>query len=94
MRNRFDYISKQIGERALRFFGTVTAQAQITTETQYADLRYEPDPACLDHGDVEPVGLGLLGRFAAYPCLIEVYSGAPSQAEFRACLVKHLTAWQ
>jgi hypothetical protein len=83
MRNRFDYISKHIGQKALGPFGTTVAQAEITTETQYADLRYEPDPA----RHIEAAELGLLGRFATHPCLIEVYSEAPSPAEFRACLL-------
>jgi hypothetical protein len=90
MRNRFDYVAKQIGQAALRPFGTTVAHAEIHTETQYADLRYEPAPA----RDLESAGLGLLGRFAAQACLIEVFSEAPSPAEFRACLVKHFTFWQ
>jgi hypothetical protein len=90
MRNRFDYIAKQIGEEALRRSGTTVAHDEITTETQYADLRHEPDPA----HQAERDRLGLLGRFAAYPCLLEIYSGAPSAGEFRACLAKHLAFWQ
>ena len=90
MRNRFDYLVKEIGQAALGSFGTTVAHAGINTETQYADLRHEPDPA----RSAELANLGLLGRFAAQACLIEVYSGAPSSSELRACLAKHLAFWQ
>jgi len=90
MRNRFDYLSKRIGKDALATSGTVVAGDAINTETQYADLRYEPDPA----RHAERARLGLLGRLAATPCLIEVYSQTPRPEDFRACLTKHLAHWQ
>jgi hypothetical protein len=90
MRNRFDYLVKEIGQAALRYLGTVTVHAEIRPEPQYADLCFEPDPArrgeCPD--------LGLLGRLAVEPCIFEVYSDAPGPAELRACLAKHLAFWQ
>jgi hypothetical protein len=90
MRNRFDQLAKQIGQAALGPFGIAVAQDAINAETQYADLRYEPDPA----RQAERERLGLLGRLAASACILEPYSDAPSAEEFRACLTKHLTAWQ
>jgi hypothetical protein len=90
MRNRFDHLAKQIGQKALGPSGTTVTQDAINPETQYADLRYEPNPARQDERD----RLGLLGRFAATACIIEVYSEAPRAEEFRACLTKHLAAWQ
>jgi hypothetical protein len=90
MRNRFDYISKQVGQRALGPSGIAVTQDAINPETQYADLRYEPDPA----RQAERDRLGLLGQLAAWPCIIEVYSDAPNAEEFRACLTKHLASWQ
>ncbi|HEX2691532.1 MAG TPA: hypothetical protein VHN14_33200 [Kofleriaceae bacterium] len=90
MRNRFDYLSKEIGQKTLGPSGTTVTNDVINPETQYADLRHEPDPARQTERD----RLGLLGRFAAFPCLIEVYSQAPNADEFRACLTKHLAFWQ
>jgi hypothetical protein len=90
MRNRFDYISRRIGKDALATSGTVVAGDIINTETQYADLRHEPDPA----RHAERARLGLLGRLAAAPCIIEVYSQAPRAEDVRACLAKHLAHWQ
>ncbi len=57
---------------------------------RYADLRYEPDPT----RQAERDRLGLLGRLAAEPCLIQVYSQAFDAQTFRACLMKHLVSWQ
>lgn len=90
MRNRFDQLAKQIGQEALGPSGTTVTHDEINAETQYADLRHEPDPA----RQAERDRIGLLGRFAAYFCLIEVYSQAFDAEEFRACLAKHLTSWQ
>lgn len=90
MRNRFDYLAKQIGQYALRPSGTTVAHDEIHAEAQYADLRHEPDPS----RRAERSRIGLLGRLASEPCLIEVYSQTPDAEEFRACLAKHLAAWQ
>jgi hypothetical protein len=90
VRNRFDYLAKQIGQEALSPSGTTVAHHEIHPETQYADLRHEPDPAC----QAERNRTGLLGRMATEPCVIEVYSEAPDAEEFRACLSKHLASWQ
>jgi len=90
MRNRFDYIAKQIGKVALGPSGTTVVQDEIAPETLHADLRHEPDPA----RSAERARLGLLGRLATFVCLIEIYGHAPSAAEFRACLAKHIAFWQ
>jgi hypothetical protein len=90
MRNRFDQLAKQIGQTALGRSGATLAHSEINPETQYADLRYEPDPERREERD----RLGLLGRLAAHACIIEIYSEAPQAEDFRACLAKHLAAWQ
>jgi hypothetical protein len=90
VRNRFDRLAKQIAQEALRACGVTVVQAEIVAETQYADLSHVPDPARV----AERQRLGLLGRLTAAPCLIEVYSHAPSAEELRACLTKHLVSWQ
>src|SRR5215510_10576126 len=84
MRNHFDYLAKELGQAALGPSGITVINDRIHPETQYADLRYEPDPARQAARD----RLGLLGRIAGDVCLIEVYSQAPSAEEFRACLAK------
>jgi hypothetical protein len=90
MHNRFDQLAKQIGQEALRACGTTVANGEINPETRFADLCHEPDPTRHTERD----RLGLLGRIAAFFCLIEIYSQAPGAEEFRACLAKHLASWQ
>jgi len=82
-KNRYDRRAKQIGEKALRSSGTTRVNEEIHPETQYADLSHAPDPA----RSAERARLGLLGRLAADPCLIEVYSAALGAEDVRACLL-------
>ena len=88
-RNVYDRLGKRIGRAAFEPVGEVETQVEIDRETQYADLRFTPDPARA----AELARRGLLGWLAAAPCLIELYSEAPGAAEFRACVGKHLAAW-
>jgi hypothetical protein len=90
VRNRFDHLAKRIAQKMLEAFGKAVTQNEITPETQYADLYYEPDPARQEQRD----RLGLLGRLAAHACIFEVYSDAPNGEDLRACLAKHLALWQ
>ena len=90
VRNHFDQLGKQIGKEALGSCGSTVAQYEISPETQYADLCYEPDP---EH-QAERMRLGLLGQMASVPCLIEIYARAPTAEDFRACLSKHLAYWR
>jgi hypothetical protein len=90
MSNRFDHLAKQIGREALGPSGPTIAHDEINAETQYADLRHEPTPGRQADRD----RAGLLGRLASSFCLIEVYSEAPGEEDFRACLSKHLTSWR
>jgi hypothetical protein len=90
VRNHFDQLGKQIGKEALGSCGSTVAQYEISPETQYSDLCYEPDPAHL----AERMRLGLLGKMANVPSLIEIYARAPTAEDFRACLSKHLAYWR
>lgn len=90
MHNRFDQLGKQIGEEALAASGPTAVQEEIFPGAHYADLRHDPDP---DRDDAR-ARLGLLGRVASTPCLIELFSEAPGPAEMRGCLLKHLAFWR
>lgn len=84
MRLRFDQLGKQIGRQALGPSGPTVAHDEILPDAQHADLRHDPDPARA----AERERLGLLGRLASVPCLIEIYSHAPEEHEVLACLGK------
>jgi hypothetical protein len=90
MRNRFDQLAKQIGREALSPCGVTDVNAEIAPDAQHADLRHEPDPT----QDVERARIGLLGKLARSPCLIEAFAHAPDLREVRACLSKHLAFWR
>lgn len=90
MRTGFDQLAKRIGHEALGPCGPTVVHDEIHPDAQHADLRHEPDPS----REAERARLGLLGRMAAVPCLIEVYAHTPGGEEFRACLGKHIAFWQ
>ena len=90
MRNPFDQLAKKIGKAALGASGVTIVQHEISRDAQHADLLHDPDPA----RGAERARLGLLGRMASVPCLIEIYGHAPDGAELRACMGKHFAHWE
>src|SRR6185436_15122576 len=84
MGNPFDQLGKKVGVRALDPSGPTAAQYEIHANARQADLRHEPDPA----RDAERARLGLLGRLASVPCLIELFSGAPGEEQVVDCVGK------
>jgi hypothetical protein len=84
VRNRFDQLGKQIGQRALRPCGTTVAHDEISPNAQHADLRHEP----VSSRTGERARLGLLGRLTSTLCLLELYGHAPGEDEVLACLGK------
>ena len=74
-----------LGKAALDPSGATLAEYEIVRDAQHADLRHDPDPARA----AERARLGLLGRMAEVPCLIEVFGHAPTGEELRACIGKH-----
>jgi hypothetical protein len=90
MHHPYDDLAKNVGKRALSASGRTTVEHAIPRSAQRADIRHDPDPACV----AERARLGLLGRIAAVLCLIEVYGHAPGGGELRACLSKHFAHWE
>jgi hypothetical protein len=84
MRNRFDQLGKQIGKQALDLSGLTVAHDEISPDAHHADLRHEPDPT----RGADRARLGLLGRLAAFLCLLELFSYAPDEDEVLACVGK------
>ena len=84
MQSPYDHLGKTIGVAALGPCGATEMEAVIAPDPRRADLRHDPDPA----RDAERERLGLLGRIAAVVCIIELYSGAPDEADAIVCLGK------
>lgn len=86
MHNPYDHLGKTIGSKALGPCGATETEAVIAPEPRRADIRHVPDPA----RTAERERIGLLGKIAAIVCVIELYSGAPTDDDGLACLGKLL----
>jgi hypothetical protein len=84
MHNTYDHLGKTIGCSALRPCGATDVEAVIAPDPRRADLRHDPDPA----REAERERIGLLGRIASIVCIIELYSGAPTDDDAIICLAK------
>jgi hypothetical protein len=89
-KNPFDQFSKQLLEEVLAPYGTVEISLEVTGESQFVDVFFEPSSNRADSWSVSiaPQGLGLLGRIAQTPCLLEPFRNQPSAFEIRSCLQK------
>lgn len=85
-RTPFDTFSKQILEELLTPLGEVEISQEVPGETRLVDVRFIP--AAQPNSD--PNTLGLLGRMAIAPCLIEPFRNPPTRTEVRNCLLKLL----
>lgn len=82
--NSFDQFSKQYLEEFLSPYGTVEISREVLGEPLFVDVFFMPAaPAASIAQD-----LGLLGRIAQTPCLIEPFRNSPTLAEVRNCLQK------
>jgi Domain of unknown function (DUF4351) len=83
-KNSFDQFSKQFLEEFLSPLGAVETSHEVSGEAQFVDVYFIPN--------LEPkttsTELGLLGRIAQTPCLIEPFRNQPSSDEIRSCLLK------
>jgi hypothetical protein len=80
----YDQFSKQFLEEFLAPLGTVEISHEILGESQLVDVYFVPSP----EPSIKPESLGLLGRIAQTPCLIEPFRNQPTTAEVRRCLLK------
>ena len=83
-KNPFDSFSKQLLEEVLAPFGTVKINREVPGESQYVDVFFEPSSPIT----FAPPELGLLGRIAQTPCLLEPFRNQPTTADIRSCLLK------
>ena len=85
VKNSSDQFSKQFLEELLSPLGVVETSYEVAGEPQLVDVYFVPDPSPVSLGT-----LGILGRIAQTPCLLEPYRNQPSEDEVSSCLVKLL----
>ncbi len=66
--------------------GEVKAPREVHGEARQIDVWFAPKP----QPAADPQVLGLLGRFASSPCLLEPFRNPPTPTEIRSCLSKLL----
>ncbi|MBZ8179994.1 hypothetical protein [Oscillatoria salina] len=85
-RQPHDQFAKQYLTELLASLGTVEISKEVPGEVRQIDLYFAPSAT----PTAEPQTLGLLGRLASFPCLLEPFRNQPSQTEIRSCLLKLL----
>ncbi len=81
-RTKHDQFSKEFLAGLLDPFGTTTIDIAVSSEVREIDLLFIPVAGS------DPSALGLLGRIAQTPCIIEPYRNAPTDADIRICLMR------
>jgi hypothetical protein len=87
MRARFDQLAKGILGTVLARAGEVQTQKEIAGEVQAADVWFVPAAERAP----DRARLGLLGRMAETPCLLEPFHATPGVDAILDCLCKQLT---
>ncbi|PAX57125.1 hypothetical protein [Brunnivagina elsteri] len=83
-RNPFDQFSKQFFEEFLSPLGEVRINYEIPGEAKFVDIWFTPSTS----PEAITEDLGMLGRIAQTPCLLEPYRKQPTNQEIRSCLYK------
>ncbi|MGB8702719.1 MAG: hypothetical protein WCD18_25165 [Thermosynechococcaceae cyanobacterium] len=86
-RNKFDQFSKEFLEELLSPLGTVEKSLEVLGTSRLVDLYFAP----ASQTAADPQMLGLLGRIAATPCLLEPFRNPPTTTEVKDCLLKLLS---
>lgn len=87
MRTRFDQLAKGILGKVLADVGEVRLQEEIAGEVQAADVLFLPAA----ERAAERARMGILGRMAETPCLLEPFHATPGVDAILDCLCKQLT---
>jgi hypothetical protein len=83
-RTPYDQFSKQFLEELLSPLGEVKIAREVPGEARQVDVWFSP----ASQSTTDPEVLGLLGRLAASPCLLEPFRKQPTPTEVRNCLLK------
>jgi len=83
-RTPFDTFTKQVLETLLVPLGRVEISQEVPGESRFVDVSFIPTA----QPSLDPQSLGLLGKMATSPCLIEPFRNPPTRTEIRRCLLK------
>jgi hypothetical protein len=83
-RTPFDQFSKQLLEEFLAPLGEVIPNMEVPGESRFVDICFAPSQQPIANPDT----LGLLGRIAKTPCLLEPFRNQPKITGIRNCLLK------
>ena len=83
----YDQAGKKLLDGALEGAGTVESQHEVSTESQWFDVWFEP------RAKAEPVQ-GVLGRMTTEACAFELFHEAPTVATALDCHAKLLAKYQ
>jgi hypothetical protein len=81
-RTKYDQFSKEFLAGLLDPFGTTAIDVSVSSEVREIDLLFTP------LAGTDPSRLGLLGRIAQTPCIIEPYRNPPDDEDIRICLMR------
>nr|MDZ8020721.1 hypothetical protein [Nostoc sp. SerVER01] len=79
----YDQFAKDYLKELLQPLGEVETSRKVPTQIREIDVYFIPSPQSSD-----TIELGLLGKFAAEPALIEPFRNAATIAEIRSCMNK------
>ena len=79
-----DQFAKDYLKELLTPLGEVQAPRSVAGEVREIDVWFAPIP----QPTLEPQVLGLLGRFASSPSLLEPFRNAPTPSQIRSCISK------
>lgn len=82
----FDQLAKEFLKEFLTPLGRAERSLEVPGESKFVDVWFEPALQPTIDSDT----LGLLGRIATTPCLIEPFHNPPTRTEVRTCLLKLL----
>jgi hypothetical protein len=81
-----DQLAKQYLQDFLEPLGLVQRIFEVPGEAKHVDVWFDPTP----NAEIGAEDLGLLGRIATTPCLLEPFRNAPSIQEVKTCVLKLL----
>ncbi|MGV0023641.1 flagellar assembly protein H [Phormidesmis priestleyi] len=82
----FDQLAKQFLPAVLTPLSDVERSLEVPGESKFVDVWFEPATT----PEIDPASLGVLGKIATTPCLIEPFRNPPTRTEVRTCLLKLL----